>query len=133
MLLCALFVLCVSVFVSCSSDSEQEIKPVNPVTVDQSAGNENGRVAYSSAAVLEQIVGLGYVMDSTDVEHYSLVYGGTYEVTVHFRGDVVKDDKYKITYESTGHVGEETIFNGYIQNPSVLNTILGSISIDGLE
>jgi hypothetical protein len=132
-----LMILMLATFtLSCSEDTEPS-KKVEPEKAQlqpaKSKEQSNGRVAYSNPGVIEQLVSLGYVVDVNDAEHYSNYIGGTYEITIHFRGDTVYDDKYTITYESTGHVGEEVMFKGYIANVGVLSTLLDAFQIGALQ
>jgi hypothetical protein len=123
-------------FVSCSSEQEEPTKSSVVVKTEQgvkSPSKSNGRVAYSSTAVMEYFVGMGFIVDSLDEEHYELYMGGTYELTIHLRGDTTYDDKFKITYESVGHSGEEVLFNGYLPNPSVAQSVVTALHFDGLQ
>lgn len=124
-----IMVMCIAMIfaVACSSDSEQEVKPVKieSVSTPENGGGTNGRVAYSSTFVIDEILNYGFVADTVDLEHFSYYMGGINDVTIHIRGDVNVDDKYKITYEGLNHVGEETIYNGYIPNGGVWSGLIG--------
>jgi hypothetical protein len=128
-------VICFFTF-SCSEDGRDE-KPTTNSTQQstqqlskQQPPVTNGRVAYSNPNVISELESMGYTVDPNDEEHYSYYMGGVHEVTMHFRGDLVFDDKYKILYESSGHVGEELLYNGYIANSSVLYVLFDGIKVD---
>ncbi len=119
-------------FIACENDSEPQVNLTKTEfkSTPAPAGNSNAKFSESNYDLASQLAWDGYTQDENDVEHYYYYVGGTNDVTYHFRGDAVIPDKYRILYESSNHVGEELLYNGYIVNYGVYNQLQSMLGFD---